>query len=231
MWLKKKNDIICISINQSAVTCALIKQGSSRAGSQLELHAFKAFELHNFITDTSICNPTALQKIITTFATTYNLKHAFATIAVGHTSIHEFLVNLPTANPNARDFSHLKLGKLAWDYRYLYPADNGNFVFYIAGVRHELLLQYTLMIQKIPLQFVTLTTSLHALITLYQACQASAFRQLKLEQDMQSCNYQLATLFSADMLYRLMSFKTNFDAAHLPHLLVCTGLYLNERNL
>jgi hypothetical protein len=111
---------------------------------------------------------------------------------------------MPTATPHRADFVIPKSAHMMWEYRYMYPTDNGQFVFYAYSVPRSVLLQYKLLAIAAECNLITVTTQTMALLLAYQHMFGSAFRQSQLAIDMMRCNNNIGDLITVDTVRRMM---------------------------
>ena len=232
MWplTKLSDELVTITINPSEISLGLIKP-TKKASAPLELQSLRTIANKQITIDSVLYNPTALKNQITAFINSYNLNNAFVALCLTGAGVYERLVVLPKSNPQPSDFAHLKLGKLSFDYTYLYPTDTGQFVFYVAGMSRELLFQYQLLILQTSLHLVSITTNAHVLFTLYRSLYGTAFRQTQLAADMERSQCRLDLLFTPDMLHRLVNVRMGYAPEQFNHLLALTGLYIAEKGM
>lgn len=152
-----------------------------------------------------IFNPTVLKSHIHQFLATHKLTNAAIACALSGPGIMEQLITHPMATPCKEDFTLQHTTRLVWDYRYLYPQDDGTFTFYACGISQQQLLQYKLLAMAAHLHLQSLTSKRMALLTLYRCMQGNAFRHSQLGAVMQRNNNNIEQLCTVDMVRRLVT--------------------------
>lgn len=221
--------LLTITFATGSISFALVNYHKKK--NVIALEVFKNIDTTGAMVNGRLFNISFIEHQIRQFIEKYNCSNNFVSICLSSGALYERLVNIPNANPVPSDFDHLKIGSLAWDYIYLYPDEQGQFVFYVAGIRKEILFQYQLLCKKLSLNVVTLTTANQALLTLYHRLHGSAYRQVKLAHDMKHCNNQLHSLFTQDTLARLALIKPSIEQKDFAHALTAVALYLNEGSI
>jgi hypothetical protein len=230
MWLlpKTTDEQINVVLSPTAMSCSWIVPASKQ--SPYELKAFEQFPFDRLEYEQStLFNPTVLQNKITTFARNHKLEHAFVSFALAGPQIVESIVELPKASPMPHEFPFPKLRTLIWNYRYLYPADNAQFAFYVCGINRQQLFQHKLMAINTQLTVNTMTTHNMALLNLYKQSYGKAFRASQLAVDMQQRNNQIAELFSTDTIRRQLYISPSLNVditTDGPALCTALGLYI-----
>jgi hypothetical protein len=166
---------------------------------QLVVRAYKQYPLGNLeLTNLILFNPTVIKKHITSFLSEHNLQDAFVAFALHGPAVHEEFVTLPTSTPHRNDFTIPNSSHLLWEYRYVYPSDDGQFVFYVYSVPRFVVLQYELLAVAAQCNLITMTTQTMALLSAYEHMFGSAFRRSQLAIDMMQCNNNIGDLITAD---------------------------------
>ena len=225
-----KNELVTITICPQYLTCSWIKSSNKQA--PLQLCAYERFDLdHLELEKLIVFNPTAIKKHINTFTKKHRLHNAPIACALAGPQVSERLLTLNTLTPQPEQVVTARSPHMRWEYRYLYPHDNGNFVFYRCGIPQPLLLQYKLLATRANLNLLTLTTERMALLTLYKYLYGSAFRQSQLAVHMMQRNNMIEQLFSPETLARILHVpdkNTTLQSKELLPLLSSCGLFVSE---
>lgn len=202
-----KNEYVSLILNADTISCCWIKKESSSC-SVLAQQTFDAD-----IPTRSMINQKQIQRHLSGFLAHHALENAFISLGISGSAIVEAIVELPTLSPKTTDFKFPKLKKMIWDFRYLYPKDNGMFVYYICGVSREALFQYQLLAINLSLNLITITTERMALFALYHHLHAQTFRHTKLAQDLIINNNELDTFFTPETIKRLSFIPSELHSA------------------
>ena len=112
-----------------------------------------------------------------------------------------------------------------WEHSFLYPNEQGDYSFYLAGIKQPYLLQYKLLAINARITVAKITTQRIALLSLYRHLSGTAFRQARLAQHMASHNNMIEQVFSREILSRVLSippkFGINYNYSFLPMLSAC----------
>lgn len=235
MWRPPRldNKLVTITFQPQALTCSIITTSSKRA--PFAVRAYQRFPLRNLELERLILfNPTKIKQNIQHFLHVHDAQNAYVSCMLNGPELFEKISSLRTATPTVDDFNLPQTNASTWQHRYLYPSDNGKWIFYIAGIPHKILLQYQLLAIAAELNLLTVTTTRMALLKLYQYQQGTAFRRAQLAIDMLQHHNMPEYLFSPDSLKRLLYTPSSLgidNAKEAPHLLSACGLFVAERIL
>jgi hypothetical protein len=226
------NEIVGIAYTPTTITCSWIKAVPST--SVYTLMAYRRTTLDPAIIHRSfLFNPTIIRQHIAAFIQAHNLTQAYVLFSLsGPGIIHDFIPQV-TSQPQPHDISLTGLTKAAWDMQYLYQHDNGAYVFYICGMKRELIAQYALLAATTHLNLIAITTHFIPLLRVYYHTHGAAFRHTQLAADMQLSNNQLERIITADSIRRVLRIvpTNNFSLDHeLPFLINALGLFLLGSN-
>jgi hypothetical protein len=172
---------------------------------QLVLRAYKNYPLNNLeLANLILFNPTVIKKQITSFLQQHNLQDAFVTFVLHGPAVTEKFVAMPSSTPHRADFMMPNSANIMWEYRYVYPNDDGQFVFYVYSVPRYVVLQYKLLAIAAECNLITMTTQTMGLLSVYQHMFGSAFRRSQLAVDMMRCNNNIGEIITIDTLRRMM---------------------------
>lgn len=178
-----------------------------------------------------IYNHARLRTIINDFARTHQLHNAYATCALTGPNIFEGMILQQSAQPQLHDFSIARSRKHVWDYQYLYPHENGSYMFYVCGIPHTILFQYQLLMQSINLHVSRITTRRMALLHAYEYLYGPAYRPAQLGLDLMRHNNMIEEIFTRDLFHRLVNVSPELAQANnktIPDMLTACGLYVGE---
>jgi hypothetical protein len=235
------HDLCTVSFSPDSVTCSWIQKTSNglacpsklekRSRAPLTVRAYKRYQLDNLeLQNLILFNPTTIKKYITSFLAEHNKTDAFIAFSLDGPAITEHYVALPTSTPHRADFGIVNSSSVLWDYRYLYPNDHGQFVFYVYTVPRSLILQYQLLAVAAQCNLIAMTTKSMALLTTYQHVFGSAFRRSQLAVDMMRHNNNIDQLVSVDILKRMVQVPTTIRLQdECSYIAAACGLFFEER--
>lgn len=233
MWRLPKLDdtLVTITFQPHLLSCSIITTSNHTA--PFALHAYTETPLQQLeLEQLKIFNPTLLQNYIINFLDIHQVRNAFITCMLNGPGIYERFIPMHTANPQLDDFLLPEKQMYTWEYRYVYPIDHGRWMFYVSGIKKDLLFQYKLLAIAGNLNITTITTQRSALLSLYKFQQGKAFRTSKLAIDMLHHHNMPEQLFCADTLGRLLYIPPRLIHQRVQataHLLNACGLYVAER--
>jgi hypothetical protein len=220
---------VSVIFTPDLITCCWLEK--TEKDKQLVVHAYKNYPLDNFeLANLILFNPTVIKEHITSFLSEHNLQDTFVAFALDGPAVHEEFVTLPTSTPHRTDFTILNSANVLWEYRYVYPNDDGQFVFYVYSVPRFVVLQYELLAVVAQCNLITMTTQTMALLSAYQHMFGSAFRRSQLAIDMMECNNNIGDIITADAVKRMvnMSAIQAFNDDYLK-CAAAAGLFCSER--
>src|SRR5438309_9995504 len=123
-----EHKLVSIDFSPDSLVCSWIE----KTNNGLILRAYKRFPLTNLeLENLVVFNPTVIKKYIRSFLEEHNLADAFIAFIVHGPNVDEQFIAMPTSTPHYTDFGITNNARSAlWEYRYLYPNDHGQFVFY-----------------------------------------------------------------------------------------------------
>jgi hypothetical protein len=231
MWRPRNNNphIVTITAQPTMLTCSIITPSSSAAAFQLhayEQHSLTRLELEQGY----LYNPTRIAQHITSFVKKNKGQNAFIACALQGQGIQEYVITMPHAHHQRTDFKIPALATTTWDYHMLCPTDHGQWLFHVASINNDLLLQWQLMVTRAHLNLLAITTKRTALLQLYRYHQGAAFRQTKFAQDIAQ-QHRIEQWFTADMSNRILhippSHKINRET-EAEHLMAACGLLVAQ---
>lgn len=225
-----EQELCTVSFSPDSVTCSWIqKTDNSRA--LLALRAYKRYSLDNLeLEHLTLFNPTTIKKHISSFLAEHNKTDAFIAFSLDGPAVAEQYIALPTSTPHRSDFGIAQNSSVVWDYRYLYPNDHGQFIFYVYMVPRSLILQYQLLAIAAQCNLVAITIKSMALLTTYQHIFGTAFRRSQLGVDMMRHNNNIDALISADILRRMIHMPTTITLPdERSYIAAACGLFFDER--
>lgn len=196
---------VAIFFTEDALSCYWMEK-TDQGAAPLTLRAYKSYPLNNLELEHLILfNPTVIKKHITSFLQEHDLSDAFVAFALQGPAVTEQFIAMPTSTPHRTDFTISNSAHVLWEYRYLYPNDDGQFVFYVYSVPQSVVLQYKLLAIAMQCNLITMTTQTMALLSAYQHMFGSAFRRSQLAIDMMRCNNNIGEVFTMDALRRMVN--------------------------
>ncbi len=219
---------VAIIFTEDSLSCCWLEK-AERGTAPLVVCAYKSYPLDNLeLTHLTLFNPTIIKKHIRSFLCEHNLQDAFIAFALHGAAVHETFVTMPTSTPHRTDFKMQDSAHALWEYRYLYPNDDGQFVFYVYSVPRYIVLQYKLLAVAAQCNVITMTTQTMALLSAYEHMFGSAFRRTQLGVDMMRCNNNIGDLITVDALRRMVDIGT-LDISDRLHYVAAAGLFCSER--
>jgi len=225
-----EHELISISFSPDSVACSWI-QKTTTGTAPLILRAYKRYLLTNLeLENLTIFNPTVIKKHITSFLQEHNLSNAFIAISLQGPGLMEKFVTMPTSTPHHTDFGIATVSNVQWEYRYLYPSDHGQYVFYVYSFPRSLLLQYKLLAIAAQLNVIAITTKTMSLLDTYKNVFGTAFRRSQLAIDMMRHNNNIDKLISVDALRRIITIPAEIGVlAEKSSIASACGLFFSER--
>jgi len=89
---------------------------------------------------------------------------------------------------------------------YLYPTPQGQFIFYVTGIKRDLLLQYQLVALRSNLNLVAIAPSTMALFNLYKHKQGTQFRHSQLGIDLANNDNHVEDIIDKPFVNRTLTF-------------------------
>jgi len=225
-----EQELCTISFSPDSIACSWI-QKTNNGLAPLELRAYQRYQLDNLeLVHGTIFSPTVVAQYVNAFLHEQNRKNSFVVLSVEGSAIDEQFIALPTSTPHSTDFNIVYSSNSVWGYRYLYPNDAGQFVFYVYSVPRSLVLQYQLLAIKVGCNFIAITTKNMALLSAYKHLFGAAFRRSQLAVDMMHCNNTIDELISSEILKRIIKVPIEV-AVHSERSYIATacGLFFDER--
>ena len=222
--------LVCVLFTPEAMVCSWIEK-TNNATAPLLLRAYKHYPLNNLeLEHLTLFNPTVIKNYITSFLQQHNLADAFIAFIVHGPGVTEQFVAMPTSTPHRTDFGISSNSRsLLWEYRYLYPNDHGQFVFYVYSIARSLVLQYQLLAIAAQCNVITITTQTMALLSAYKNIFGPAFRRSQLAVDMMRCNNAIEELIAVDTLNRMISGTGTIVGRERLYVAAAAGLFCSER--
>ena len=230
MWPipRLNNEFVSIFFDSNTLVCCWI-QRITTASAPLILRAYRRYPLNSFESLHLIpFNPTKIKKYIHSFLSQHKLHNAFITFCLD--GITEKYVTLPTSTPHRSDFEMPTASNMQWEYRYLYPDHEGQYIFYTYTVTRSLLLQYELLAIGLQCNLISITTKNIALLNAYKNIFGIAFRRSQLAIDMMRYDNNIELLISINSLRRMISIDMIGDAQDEKLFIAAAcGLFYSER--
>jgi len=221
------NEHVCILLTTDSLVCSWITIDKTLP----TLKAYQRTPLDTQLTHGLLYNPSHIAHVIHHFLADYKLTDSFVYIAVDSPTVVENIVSTSIARPTRHQLESSELKKCVWDYRYLYPYQDSQFMFYTGGITRPTLLQYQLLAIKARLNLITLTPKNLVLLNLYKHIQGASFRRSKMAQDIPYNGTHLDYTIPLDTLRRCITFaptvhiRLEQESSHLAPLI---GLYLTK---
>jgi hypothetical protein len=211
------------------VCCSIIKTKNGTA--PFVLDAYKSYPLdHGELHNLTLFNPTIIKQYITSFLTEHHLQDAFVAFVLHGEAVQEQFVTMPTATPHRTDFAISHSTHMMWEYRYMYPNHDGQFVFYLYSLPRSILLQYQLLAISAQCNLITITTQTMGLLSAYQHIFGSAFRRSQLAIDMMRHNNNIGDLITADTARRMIDTSAvKLSKDDCLQCVAAAGLFCSER--
>ncbi len=224
MWplTKRNQEYITLSLSNHDLAIGCFSPEHSKTPK------LKAFERHSLETY-SFLN---IAPFIKNFIKKNTAQNTPLIISLKSPLIYEQLQSFTTMSPRIADVASSNLKKLIWEYRYLLSMDNGQHLFYLAGITRHAIAHYYMIAQKVGAQLMGISSDYMALIQAYRQMYGAAFRQSQLGVDLTRSEYHLETVISDQTIGRLMTIPQSISIDTIQEkktLLTFAGLYYQER--
>lgn len=224
-----ERELCTISLSADSIACSWV-QKTDKGRAPLFVHAYQR---HNFdvaeFERNVLFNPTVIKRQIVSFLREYNKNNAFVTMSLDGVAVIERFVALSSSTAHLADFSFAQSSNNVWGYRYLYPNDHGQFIFYVYSVPRSLILQCQLIVSSVSCNLITLTTKNMALFNAYKYLFGAAFRTSQLAIDMIRHNNEMDKLIAVDVLKRIVQTHQVDIAQERLYIAQACGLFCDER--
>lgn len=222
-----KHEFVSISFSPSSIACSWI-QKTKTSSAPLTLRAHKRYALNNLELYHLIpFNLAAIKQYINSFLSEYDLRDAFITFCLQGSGISEHFIAMSTSTPHRTDFAIANTSSMQWEYRYLYPNHDGQYVFYAYAIPRSLILQYQLLAMSMRCNVISITTQTAALLDAYKHIFGTAFRKSQLAVDMMKYENNIHALISDDAVRRMVSFGGVAKEEHVAVAAAC-GVFYEE---
>ncbi len=224
-----ERELCTISLSADSIACSWV-QKINKGRAPLIVHAYQR---HNFdaaeFERNVLFNPTIIKRQIVSFLNEYNKKNAFVAMSLDGVTVIERFVALSSSTAHAADFSFAQSSNNVWGYRYLYPNDHGQFIFYVYSVPRSLIMQCQLIASAVPCNLITITTKTIALFHTYKYVFGEAFRTSQFAIDMIRHDNKLDNLIAVDVLKRIIQAHQVDIAQERSYIAQVCGLFCDER--
>jgi hypothetical protein len=224
-----KHEFVTISFSPNSITCSWVQKTKTGAAS-LVLRAHKRYVLNNLELHHLIpFNPTIIKKYITSFLCEHDLSDAFIAFCLQGLGITEHFIAMPTSTPHRTDFAIANTSSVQWEYRYLYPNHDGQYVFYAYAVPRALILQYQLLAMSMQCNLIAITTQTAALLDAYKNIFGIAFRKSQLAIDMMRYENNIHAFISDDAVRRMVSLSGSVTKEDYAAIAAACGVFCGEK--
>lgn len=233
MWpfSKKTDEFVSILFSAKHITFCWIQQ--LEKSSSLYLRAYEHIPLTNLELDQLVINnPTAIDHHIHHFVETHRLHNAYFLFGLSGSQCTEKLIPLHTATPNSTQLLIPQSTNSQWDYRYLYPMEHGQYMFYASGIPKTVLFGYQLLALRNALNLLKITPRTISMYQLYKHLYGTSFRHSQLGVHMQHHNNSIEQFFTPDIIARILYIPSTHGItakSALPILAQACGLFVSER--
>ena len=226
-----ENELITISFSPNNLALSYI-QKTDASSTPYALRAYKHVPLDNLeLENLVLYNPSKIKDVVSGFLNEHRKTNSFIAFSLQGPAITEKLVHSPSSTFNAHNANTHDRGFIERGYQYLYPHDNGTFVFYTYAVARSLLLQYKLFAIATRLNLLTITTQRMALLNIYKHIFGPAFRSTQLAVDMHLHNNMIEHLITPDSLKRILKIEPSIsNTDDLLLLATACGLFIQGTN-
>lgn len=167
---------IAISADPTSLTCCFLEH-TQRGIKVLGFDVYDGLSTESSVT---IFNATKIAHFIQAFKKKHSLRNPRVALSLTGSPVVEAVIALPHTKPPLSDFitREPKLRNTHIAYRYLFSADNNNFMFYVCGMPHYLIFQYQLLARMAGSQLILVTTEFNALMHVHHSMHNTSKRQL-----------------------------------------------------
>lgn len=225
------DEIVSILFWQNHLTFCWIQQ--LERSSALYLKAYHHVPLNNFeLEQLIIHNPTALDTHIKQFFSAHPIHKPYVLFGLHGPMCIEKLIPLHTSTPSPNQLLLASSIDWNWDYHYLYPTDQGQYMFYTTGIPKATLFGYQLLALRNKLNLLKISPRTISLYQLYKYIYGSGYRNSQLGVHMQRHNNSLEQFFTPDIIARIVHIPAEHGItakSALPVLAHACGLFVSER--
>lgn len=229
------NELLTITVNPHQITCACIvpARSSSLDYPSLTLRAFESFSFdQNELHHTLVYNPSHIHKTLQPFITKNRLHHARVAWALRGPAVHEALIFLHTPTPARSDFKVIPGIHWLWHHQYVCTHDDNQFMFYLAGMQRQHIVQYHALTRLLQLRPARITTTSMSLLRLSRFLYGNTFRSSALRQRLMDKGNNIDALYDAHMLARILTIGADSMIHHYQEhtlaLLTACALVISE---
>src|SRR3990172_3808264 len=224
------HDLVSVSFSQNNLVCCWI-QKVKEGVAPLTLRAYKHYPLNNLELEKLILfNPTIIKQHIVSFLQEHSLQNAFIIFCLDGSSVAEKFVAMSTSTPHRSDFGIAVSSNILWEYRYVYPNDHGQYVFYVYVVPRSLVLQYQLLAIAARCNLIAITTKTVAMLDVYKNIFGTAFRRSQLAVDMMRYDNNIDRIISIDAIRRMVRVSPSVTISdEYVYIATAYGLFCVER--
>lgn len=182
---------ICVTMRHGYIACGLFVKKKR----QMALMGYARALLPVLFDHVSVLTgQESIAIFIDDFAKRHRLSSVTISMAVSAPQMKEEFVFLSHATPDLCAFNFQKPIHLMWNYRYLFPVDDGQHCFYMAAISQQVLFQYKLLIIRNGWGVRMMTGYQASLLSLYEYIHHDAFRTIQFAQQMAAYNYDVSRL-------------------------------------
>jgi len=179
-----------------------------------------------------VFNPSSIESFIDQFTKKHNLKKPYTFFCLKGPSLFESTVTTKTSTPEFEEFNLPDKKNIITHSMYLYPSQDGQCRFYIAGIKRELIFQFQLLALRSNLNLVRISPATLGMLQLYKKLKGTDFRHSQLGMDLEQNNLQFDQLVDQAHLDMLKNSSTHAIENESGHILPALGLFMmrNQRN-
>ncbi|MFI5332848.1 MAG: hypothetical protein ACHQVS_01975 [Candidatus Babeliales bacterium] len=226
------NNVLAITCTPQELTCSLIRP--TRIARRYELYAHYCYPLKHYELEQLILfNPTTLYTYVQEIITKHRLANSTCVVALQGPSITQRIITSNQSPPLYHQIADPRLKNMQWDYYYLYPEDDGQAAWYVAGIKHALIIQWKLLFSRLPVHLTGITTDSMALLYAYKHLYGSAFRSTQSAIDIKKLmGSSFHGLLSHELMRRALALNSSLANSMLhtsPAVTTALGLFLLGR--
>lgn len=202
-----KNEHIHLVLRQDRAVCARFV----REGAFTHLQDYRAYDLAQ-ASPQLLFNSTELHTVINDFINTFNLQAAYLHIVLASDLVQERLVRHTKSDATLAELDVVDMHS-AYQLQYIGPHEDA-FLFYICSISQAFKLQLALLHHRLPVHMHRVVSPLHVQIEAYKCIAAPIFSQARLVQELHMQKVQIPSVFSPEILRRLIKIKSDVSFVH-----------------
>jgi hypothetical protein len=215
---------LIISLTPEQLVCSII----SVTNNHCNLVQYKRTPLFMQCLQGTLFDYSFLHQTINRFVTQYNARNIPAVIGISGPTVKEEIVYTTSSTPARAQLETTALRACVWHAHYICPHENGQSLFYVAGITRHHLCSYQLLGATLGLNVLAIEPLNYALLHVYRHIQKDAFRTSKLSHDLIHNSLDMTKLTSPETARRLLAPGCAIPLSEYAHVTPLIGLFLSQ---